>query len=340
MKKHLNIPVFIPHIGCPNACVFCNQRKISGRTGFHVDRVREELDAAFSTVDGTIPAQIAYFGGSFTGIERQDMIRLLDIAGEYIDAGKCESVRISTRPDYIDREILDILRAYRVETVELGIQSTDDRVLLASKRGHTAADSFRAALLLKEYGFEFIGQMMAGLPAATEESERKTAHDIADMGADGARIYPAVVFDDTALADMMKKGEYEPLTAETSALRAANILSVFIEREVPVIRIGLQSGETLISGEGVLAGGYHAAVGELAYSLYFRSILEKILTGTDFKGKTLCVAVHPSDISKMIGQKGANREYFIKNYGLSGFKVLPDGNMKKNTVRMILTNDK
>lgn len=335
MKKHLNIPVFIPHIGCPNACVFCNQRKISGRTGFCMERVRAELDEAFATVNGTVPAQIAYFGGSFTGINREDMIKLLAIANEYIDAGKCESIRISTRPDYIDRDILDILRAYRVETVELGIQSTDDLVLRASKRGHTAEDSFRAAELLKEYGFEFVGQMMAGLPLATAENERQTAHDIADMGADGARIYPAVVFDETELAEMMKNGFYTPLTTEESARRAANILAVFIEKEIPVIRIGLQSGEALVSGKGVLAGGYHPAVGELAYSLYFRSVLERLLAERDVYGKTLCVRVNPSDISKMIGQRGANREYFMKNYALSGFKTIPDGTVKKNGIILI-----
>lgn len=336
MKKHLNIPVFIPHVGCPNACVFCNQRKISGRTGFCIEHVREELDAAFSTVDGTIPAQIAYFGGSFTGIGKEDMTALLRIAGEYIDAGKCDSVRISTRPDYIDREILDILRAYRVSTVELGIQSTDDRVLKASKRGHTAEDSFRASALIKEYGFELIGQMMAGLPLSTMETERQTALDIVSMGADGARIYPAVVFDETELAEMMKRGEYEPLTAESSAIRAANILSVFLENGIPVIRIGLQSGEALVSGDGVLAGGYHPAVGELAYSLYFRSMIEKELQRTETQGKNLTVFVHPSDVSKAIGQKGANRDYLIQRYGLSGIKTIPDGNLKKNQCRLCL----
>ncbi|MBQ8497304.1 MAG: radical SAM protein [Clostridia bacterium] len=336
MKKHLNIPVFIPHIGCPNACVFCNQRKISGRTGFCIERIREELNTAFSTIDGTIPVQIAYFGGSFTGIDRADMTSLLTIANEYIEKGKCESIRISTRPDYIDREILDILRAYRVGTVELGIQSTDNSVLKASKRGHTAEDSFRASALVKEYGFELIGQMMAGLPLSSPEKERQTALDIVSMGADGARIYPAVVFDETELADMMKNGIYEPLTTEESAKRAANILSVFLEYDIPVIRIGLQAGETLISGDGVLAGGYHPAVGELAYALYFRRAIEKQLEHTETTGKMLTVFVHPSDVSKTVGQKGMNKEYFINIYNLAGFRVIPDGNLKKNQCRIDL----
>ena len=194
MKKHINIPIFIPHLGCPNACVFCNQRKISGKANFEKEAVRRELETAFSTADGRISAQIAYFGGSFTGIERSEMRELLEIANEYIEKGKCDSIRISTRPDYINREILEFLRAYRVSAVELGIQSTDDAVLSACRRGHTKEDSFRAASLIKEYGMEFIGQMMVGLPLGTEENERKTAEDICRMGADGARIYPCDYF--------------------------------------------------------------------------------------------------------------------------------------------------
>ena len=310
MKKHRNIPIFIPHIGCPNACVFCNQRKISGRQSFDITRVRDELDTAFATVEGNAPVQIAYFGGSFTGIDREDMIALLAIASEYIDAGKCESVRISTRPDYITAEILDILRAYRVGTIEL----------------------------VKEYGFELIGQMMVGLPTATAESEIETARAIVRMGADGARIYPAVVFEDTALAEMTRSGSYEPLTTETSAVRAAAVLGVFLEQNIPVIRIGLQSGESLVSGDGVLAGGYHPAVGEMAYALYFRALLEKELRTLDARGKHLLVFVHPADVSKTIGQRGANKEYLITRYGLTGLKVVPDGNIMKNTVRIHISD--
>ena len=327
MKKHINIPIFIPHLGCPNACVFCNQRKISGKANFEKEAVRRELETAFSTVDGRISAQIAYFGGSFTGIERSEMRELLEIANEYIEKGECESVRISTRPDYINREILEILRAYRVSAVELGIQSTDDAVLSACRRGHTKEDSFRAASLIKEYGMEFIGQMMVGLPLGTEENERKTAEDICLMGADGARIYPTVVFGETALAKLTEKGEYLPLTKEGSVLRAANALSVFIEHDIPVIRIGLQSGEGPEKG---VAGGYHPAVGELAYSRCFRLAMEKSLENQMAKGKCAVVRAHPSDISKIIGQRAENRIYLTEKFSLTGFRVLPDGEAVKN----------
>jgi len=330
MKKHINVPIFIPHVGCPNDCIFCNQRKISGKMRFEKDSVRRELDEAFSTVNKAVPAQIAYFGGSFTGIDRKEMKELLAIANEYIESGKCDSIRISTRPDYISRDVLEILRAYRVSAVELGIQSTDEAVLSACRRGHTAEDSFRAAALIKEYGMEFIGQMMVGLPCATEENERKTAEDICRMGADGARIYPTVVFEETALAEMAKNGQYAPLTTETSVLRAAGALSVFMEHDVPVIRIGLQSGEALEQGIGVAAGGYHPAVGELAYARCFRNRLEQALAKQKTAGKTAIVRAHPSDVSKVIGQRGENRNALIQTFLLKGFRVLPDGNAVKN----------
>ena len=330
MKKHINVPIFIPHVGCPNDCVFCNQRKISGKMRFDKASVRRDLDEAFSTVDGTIPAQIAYFGGSFTGIERSEMTELLGIANEYIEAGKCDSIRISTRPDYISREILEILKAYRVSSVELGIQSTDEAVLTACRRGHTKEDSFRAAALIKEYGMEFIGQMMVGLPFGTEENERKTALDICRMGADGARIYPTVVFEETALEGLMRNGTYLPLTTEDSVDRAANALGVFLEHDVPVIRIGLQSGEALEQGIGVAAGGYHPAVGELAYARCFRDMLEGALSKEQTAGRLAVVRVHPSDVSKVIGQRGANRTYLTEKFLLKGFRVLPDGETVRN----------
>ena len=329
MKKHINVPIFIPHLGCPNDCVFCNQRKISGKANFEKESVRRELDEAFATINGAIPAQIAYFGGSFTGIERSEMKALLEIANEYIESGKCDSVRISTRPDYINREILEMLRAYRVSTVELGIQSTDESVLFACRRGHTKEDSFRAAALIKEFGMELIGQMMVGLLGGTQENERKTAEDICNMGADGARIYPTVVFEETALAELMKIGKYQPLTRETSVIRAANALSVFLERDIPVIRIGLQSGESAGEEKG-LAGGYHPAVGELAYARCFRNSMEKKLSLMETAGETAIVRAHPSDVSKTIGQKGENRIYLTEKFSLTGFRVLPDGEAVKN----------
>ena len=329
MKKHANIPIFIPHVGCPNDCVFCNQRKISGHTHFDREAVRGELDEAFSTFRRDIPIQIAYFGGSFTGIDREDMCYLLSLANEYIDAGKCESIRISTRPDYINREILDILQENRVKTIEIGVQSMDERVLSASRRGHTASDTERAFSLIKSYDFELIGQMMTGLPASTEEAEVMTAERICEMGADGARIYPTVVFCDTALHDMALCGEYQPLTTETAVERTAAVLSVFMKQGIPVIRVGLQASEILTTGEGVFGGGYHPAIGEMVYARYHRLEIERALQGEKTAGKVLVLRVFPTDISAFIGQKGENRRHLTEKFALRGVKIIPDEAMEK-----------
>ncbi len=323
MKKHANIPIFIPHIGCPNDCVFCNQRKISGHTAFRPESVRDELSAAFATLRKDIPAQIAYFGGSFTGIERKQMVELLSLAGEYVEAGACESIRISTRPDYIDGEILTILKNHHVKTIELGVQSMDDRVLSASHRGHTADDTKRACAQIKEAGFELVGQMMTGLPQSSAASETMTAEMICKMGADGARIYPTVVFEDTALCEMAKAGVYTPFTTEEAVSRSAQVLAVFLAHEVPVIRVGLQAGEALVSGEGVYGGGYHPAIGEMIYARHHRNAVEKALEAEKTAGKLLILRVSPKDVSAFVGQKGENRRYLTEKFALRGVKIIP-----------------
>ncbi|MBQ7383185.1 MAG: radical SAM protein, partial [Clostridia bacterium] len=136
MKKHVNIPIFIPHLGCPNDCVFCNQRSISGRQSFDVSEVEPQIEQVLSTLSEDTEREIAFFGGSFTGIDRELMLYLLGVAKKYIDSGRVSGIRLSTRPDYIDRERLDILSRYGVSAVELGLQSMDERVLAASRRGH------------------------------------------------------------------------------------------------------------------------------------------------------------------------------------------------------------
>ena len=317
MKKHANIPIFIPHVGCPNDCVFCNQRKISGHTHFDREAVRGELDEAFSTVRRDIPIQIAYFGGSFTGIDREDMRYLLSLANEYIDAGKCESIRISTRPDYINREILDILQENRVKTIEIGVQSMDERVLSASRRGHTASDTERAFSLIKSYDFELIGQMMTGLPASTEEAEVMTAERICEMGADGARIYPTVVFYDTELAKMAERGEYRMLEIDDAVERSKEVLKIFNSRGVECIRIGLCASDNLMDESQVMGGANHPSLGELVMGevCFDRmcDLADKFIAENKNCG-TLVFKVPRGQLSKAVGQKGKNRSRLKEKY--------------------------
>ncbi|MBE6582739.1 MAG: radical SAM protein [Ruminococcaceae bacterium] len=317
-KKHINIPIFIPHLGCPNDCAFCNQRSISGRTHFDISDVRRQIEDALSTA-GERESEIAFFGGSFTGIDRALMVSLLEIAEEYVRAGKVGSIRLSTRPDYINEEILDILGRYSVKTIELGIQSASDKVLEASKRGHTLSDTVKACKLIKERGFDLVGQMMIGLPMSDGDSEIETAKLICELGASEARIYPIVILKNTHLTKMVESGEYIPLAESELVGRSASVLEVFRNNGVKVLRIGLHSGTELNSGEEIACGYYHPAMGELVEGeLYYRE-LEKCIAALD-SPKKITVTVPRGELSKAIGQNGRNRRRLTEKLGLISIK--------------------
>ncbi len=322
--KHANIPVFVPHLGCPNDCVFCNQRKITGHEGFSVEDARKTIiDSAESLGERTKDAEIAFFGGSFTGIDRTLMTELLEMAAEFCRKGKASGIRLSTRPDYIDSEILSILSKYPVKTVELGIQSLSDRVLIASKRGHTAADSIRAMKEVKEAGFALIGQMMVGLPLSTLDDEIKTLEGIADAGADGARIYPTAVFASTELCEMMKNSVYTPLSVDEAVSRSAELLYIAHKRDLPVIRVGLCETDSLHSDSGIVAGAFHPALGEMCMSRFFLKLFEKELEKYEkdsLSGKNIVIYISKSYLSKAVGQKRANADYLKNKYLFSDIK--------------------
>ena len=322
--RHINIPIFIPHMGCPNMCVFCNQRSISGRMSFDISRVEDEIQEALSTTRSEDFVEIAFFGGSFTGIDRGLMCDLLYLAQKYIDMGKASSIRLSTRPDYIDDEILDILSSFSVGTIELGLQSMDDDVLLKTKRGHTAECAEKACGMIKERGFSLIGQMMIGLPDSTLEKEVYTAKKICELGADGARIYPTVVFYQTELCDMMESGVYAPLSNEEAVERTKEALKIFVENNVPCIRVGLQSGENLSDEAYVAGGANHSAIGEMAMSaLYLDKISEELDKIEPPKmPQNINILCAKGEISKIVGQKRKNIEKICQKYGIKRVKVL------------------
>ena len=323
-SRHKNIPVFIPHLGCPNDCVFCNQRAISGRRFFDEKDAYETMRESVGRLSPGDEAEIAFFGGSFTGIDRDLMIRLLTAAREYVESGRVVSVRCSTRPDYIDPDIIKILKEYRVGTVELGIQSTSDRVLSLSRRGHSRKDSQTACRMIKESGLRLGGQMMAGLPGSTPADEIKTANDICDWGADEARIYPTVVFRGTELCSMTERGEYLPLTNEEAAKRCADLIEIFDARGVKLLRVGLCSSENLASDEEVAGGPSHPAIGEKAMSeVFFRRICRAAEENPEIaKGSSLTVFVPSGCTSKAVGQHGRNLERLREKTGARRIKIL------------------
>ena len=329
MKKHKNIPIFIPHLGCPNQCVFCNQRTISGHLGFDITTLRSTIDEALSTISADTETEIAFFGGSFTGIDRELMINLLSIANEYIDRGKVNSIRCSTRPDYINDEILDILEKYRVKTIELGLQSISEGVLSITKRGHSFLDEENACTMIVERGFNLIGQMMIGLPGSTLEDELATAEFIIRAGAAGARIYPTVVFSGTELYDMAIGGMYAPLSETDAIERSARVLELFVDAELEVIRIGLCAQDNLYDEDNYFAGPAHSALGELVIGeLYFNKISKELsVLKENIINKSLRIFVSRGSCSKAIGQKRKNITRLVEKFHLKSIAVKEDGEL-------------
>ena len=319
--RHINIPVFIPHLGCPNQCVFCNQRTISGVSRFKIENVRNTIENAISTIPENCQVEIAFFGGSFTGIDRDLMINLLEIGKEYIDKGLVTSMRCSTRPDYIDDEILSILKKYGVRTIELGLQSSSDNVLEMSKRGHCFDDEVSACKKIIDYGFNLVGQMMIGLPGSSPADEIETAEFIITSGAKAARIYPTVVFRDTELFALTEIGEYSPLSVEDAVVRTTAVYKKFIEANVDVIRIGLCSSENLASDETYFAGPNHSAIGELVENqLYLEKTQEKLESMQVRDNDMIIVSTAKGCLSKAIGQKKKNKFLLMATYSLRDIK--------------------
>lgn len=320
MKTHRNLPFFVPHAGCPNCCVFCSQEKITGQRAekdinTEVAELRDMLDKVNSGWDNSL---IAFFGGSFTAIGRDRMETLLTVANEYIKKGVAQGIRISTRPDKISGDVLDVLERYNVTHIELGIQSTDERVLALSGRGHTAVDSFNAAELINKRGFVLGGQMMVGLPGSDEEKEIKTAQDIVKMGAKEARIYPTVVFENTELCRMAQRGEYVPLGNDLAASRTAKCYRIFHNADIKVLRVGLHASENLAHAAG---GANHPAMGELVKSCVYTDIISEM--AGDCRGQRLEICVQKCDISMLVGHGRAAVKRLMDITGAEEIEIIP-----------------
>lgn len=313
MGRHINIALFVPHLGCPHQCSFCNQKSISGCvTQTNEEDVRNAVETALSSSDCET-AQIAFFGGSFTAIDREYMISLLSAAYAYVRNGSVKGIRISTRPDCIDSEVLSILKEYGVTAIELGCQSMDDSVLTNNKRGHTAEDVRKASALIREYGFELGHQMMTGLYTSTPEKDIYTAREIIKIHPDTVRIYPTVILENTENAERYRNGEYIPQTLEEAIASCSKLLRMFSQAGIPVIRLGLHSGGNV--EDGYLAGVYHPAFREMCESrIYLENITEKLKNIP--KGK-IEIAVSSRYVSMMNGQKKEN----IKKLHALGYDV-------------------
>lgn len=320
------IPVFIPHLGCPHDCVFCNQKRIAGKVNApKPSEVSALLDVAF---ERSPDAEIAFYGGSFTAIPLNEQEEYLKVAAKF----NPKSIRLSTRPDAITGPILDLLKKYGVKTIELGAQSMDDSVLTASNRGHTAEDVRASSRMIKAAGFNLILQMMVGLPGEDKNSAVNTAREIAKLKPDGVRIYPTVVVRDTCLEDMWRRGEYTALTVENAVEVCADITEIFDEANIPIIRMGLNPTEDLNGGDA-LGGAYHPAFGQLVSARRWLRCLREMIC--EINADEIIIYAHPKEISNVAGHKGENKKKLMEEFSLKKITILGDKNMPRNKISVI-----
>lgn len=315
MSNHANIAVFVPHLGCPHACAFCNQKSISGQSKAPTaNDVAEAIETARKSLERSKKkAQLAFFGGSFTAIDKEYMTELLDAAQPYIKSGFLSGIRCSTRPDCISEEILSLLKNRGVSAIELGAQSMDDKVLALNERGHTAQQVREASKLIKACGLELGLQMMTGLYGDSDDGARYTANELAKLEPATVRIYPTVVLKGTKLAELYEKGEYFPPDTESSIDLCAELLELFEQRGIKVIKLGLHA-ECSVERDKI-AGAYHPAMRELCEARIFLRKMEALLAKSNAKSGTF--SVNPKDISKALGQKREN----IKTLERMGYKI-------------------
>ena len=314
MSEQYIIPIFVPHLGCPNDCTFCNQKSISGQTkqvtAKDVKQTIEEYLKSFK--DEKLHKEVAFFGGSFTGIEIDKQEELLEAAYEFVKNKQIQSIRISTRPDYIDKEKLHLLKKYGVKTIELGVQSTNDYILKKCRRGHTFEDVKKASKLIRRYGFVLGHQMMIGLPESTKIDELNTAKDLAKLKPKIVRLYPVLVIKGTELEKEYQNGEYEPIPLLQAVERCKELYYFFTNKKIAVIRMGLQNTDIISDPKNakseVVAGPYHEAFGQLVEdSIWYDAILEKIKK-FNVKVKSIEIKVNPENINNVVGHKKENIE--------------------------------
>lgn len=312
MKKQYIIPIFVPHLGCPNDCIFCNQKSISGqKKNITKEEAKKIIDDYLKSIkEENAQVEIAFFGGSFTAIEKKKQEELLQVAYEYVQNGQAESIRISTRPDCIDKETLKMLKKYKVKTIELGVQSANDYILERANRGHTFADVKKASRMIRWNGFRLGHQMMVGLPESTRIDEINTAKALVKLKPKMIRIYPVLVVKNTKLEKEYEEGSYKPLSVVQAVEVCKEIVRIFADKKIDIIRIGLQSTDEISEPSNhkseVVAGPYHPAFRQLVESaMWYDAIVGKIKK-LNAKVKEVEVRVNPIDANNVIGHKKEN----------------------------------
>jgi histone acetyltransferase (RNA polymerase elongator complex component) len=337
ISKPFIVPVFLPHAGCPHRCVFCNQNAITrAPSGLPSESDLESAIARFLsyTLKRHSTIQIAFFGGNFLGLDIAAVESFLRLAQRFVQDGRVDSIRLSTRPDTIDRKHLDVLAGYSVRTVELGVQSMVDDVLRRSLRGHTVAQTVAAVKLLKAEGFAIGLQIMVGLPGDTGDHALETAHRLVDLQPDFVRIYPTIVLKRSLLAEWYRAGRFTPLSLDSAVELVKAIYVIFYRHDIPVVRMGLQAAGDLVEEDAVLAGPCHPAFGHLVHAALFQEMAGRLLSLREDRAATITVKTHPRSISKMKGLKLSNVDALRRQFNLRSLTVEPDPTLPIDGLRL------
>ncbi len=366
MKTHAIIPIFISHKGCPNTCVFCNQNKITSRHRGNLNtalystqsfeqytkqnlkqnseyplhneqRITEEeiietIETYLSTLRNSKvkTIEIAFYGGSFTAIPMREQSEYLAIAKRYKEEGYISKIHISTRPDYINKRILDNLKNYGVDIIELGVQSFCEDVLLATERGHGAKEVYNASSLIKAYGFELGLQLMIGLPTDTKSKSIYSAHELVKISPSFARLYPTIIIKDTKLEKLYKSGKYTPLTLEEAIDTTKEMYKIITSAGIQVIRIGLKSSDIITESGDIFGYTFHPAFSQLVTGAIAKDVIEEKIkevlhTHLDNTPRhILMISSSQKNFSNMIGHNKTNKLYFEKKYHMFQIKYSID----------------
>jgi histone acetyltransferase (RNA polymerase elongator complex component) len=331
--RPLVIPLFIPHLGCPHRCVFCNQRAITGAAAKipSEKQIREEVKR-FLAYGRKRPStiEISFFGGNFLGLKMATATKLLRTAASFVERRQVHGLRFSTRPDTVSPQTLDGIEPFPVSTVELGVQSMIDRVLESAGRGHTAADTITAAAMLKARGYRLGLQMMVGLPSDNAVGAMESARRLADLRPDFVRIYPTLVLDGSPLAQRFRRGQYHPLPLENCVALVKRLYLHFKERNIPVVRMGLQASDGLADNGSLLAGPYHPSFGHLVHGEIVFDAISAALGSMRERPPSLTIIAHPNRVSRVQGLNKRNFRRLEKVFGMNKIVVLQDDDLNED----------
>lgn len=329
MKKHAIIPIFISHQGCPHNCIFCNQKKITARDGnVTPDDARRIIEEWLTTLDNVETVEVSFFGGSFTAIPIEDQTNFMKVAKEYKDKGLIDKIHMSTRPDFITPEILDNLKIYGADVIELGVQSFDEEVLRLSERGHDANSVYEASKLIKDYGFTLGIQLMVGLPGDSMEKCIYSANETVKIKPDIARIYPTIVIKDTPLYDLYAAGKYTPLSENEAVKRSKAIYEILDDNGINIIRVGLKSSEIMADEMS-----FHPAFRQLVEGEIARERIEKQIN--HFSEGIFLIKANSHSFNNISGHNARNRKYFCEKYPEIKMSFEVDNNLKDNEYLVI-----